>query len=350
MSKPWVRCRPRNQVADRLAEPDEERAADSSMVSGRSDPLDDFVVPLDDPIDEITEQWQDGLDEWYVCRDEQPLLLCRFRQHKQCDAHSASRDPGVVLPQKPSRVLHVFGLPSPREVDPTDRTHFPGISRVATNGSGVVGKIATTARMMCLYVLMVGATSCLDWVAHSIPVVRHFRQVAHVWTSFTWMFETAWSNGFAKKNLMNRVDLVQLGGHVPNPKDRYTAVRRRGGKTRHVRQNRLATVSDRSRWRAKLEEYWRPITLALVVHNKKSQSLLAYVADMARDQHRRDGRVFLTFPWNWNVLTTWPIQSVTNEAPFLCAREGKKRILTNCVDTARLVGLVDASLSCLNVW
>ena len=95
---------------------------------------------------------------------------------RERDAHS---DLGVVLPQKPSadawfqrcfRVPHVFGLPSPREVDSTDRTYFPGISRVATNGSGVVGKIATTARMMCLYVLMVGATSCLDWVAHSIPV------------------------------------------------------------------------------------------------------------------------------------------------------------------------------------
>ena len=38
------------------------------------------------------------------------------------------------------------------------------------------------------------------------------------------------------------------------------------------------------------------------------------------------------------MLKTWPIQSVLNEAPFLCAREGKKRILMNCVDTARLVG------------
>ena len=52
----------------------------------------------------------------------------------------------------------------------------------------------------------------------------------------------------------------------------------------------------------------------------------------------RGGRVFLTFPWNWNVLTTWPIQSVLDEAPFLFAREGKRCILTNCVDTARLVG------------
>ena len=96
----------------------------------------------------------------------------------------------------------------------------------------------------------------------------------------------------------------------------------------------LRQLSGRARWRAKLEESWRPITLALVVQNKKSQSLLAYVADLARDQHRRGGRVFLTFPWDWNVLTTWPIQSVINEAPFLCAREGKKGILTNCADTS----------------
>ena len=80
------------------------------------------------------------------------------------------------------------------------------------------------------------------------------------------------------------------------------------------------------------------MTLAVIVQNKKSQSLLAYVSDLARDQHRRGGRVFLTFPWNWNVLTTWPIQYVISEAPFLCAREGKKRILTNCVVIARLVG------------
>ena len=65
--------------------------------------------------------------------------------------------------------------------------------------------------------------------------------------------------------------------------------------TRHVRQDRLTTVSDRARWRAKLEE-------------------------------------------SWNVLTTWPVQSVLTEASFLCAREVKKGILTNCADTARLVG------------
>ena len=38
------------------------------------------------------------------------------------------------------------------------------------------------------------------------------------------------------------------------------------------------------------------------------------------------------------MLTTWPIQSVIHEAPLLCAREGKKGILMNCADTARVVG------------
>ena len=80
------------------------------------------------------------------------------------------------------------------------------------------------------------------------------------------------------------------------------------------------------------------MTFTVIVQNKKSQSLLAYVSDLARDQHRCGGRVFLAFAWNWNVLTTWPIQSVVSEAPFLCAGEGKKGILTDCADTAHLVG------------
>ena len=79
----------------------------------------------------------------------------------------------------------------------------------------------------------------------------------------------------------------------------------------------------------------------LIIHgftSSKSRSHLVYVADLARDQHRRGGRVVVAHPWNWNVLTTWPIQSVLTEAPFVCARQRKKGILTNCADTARLVG------------
>ena len=60
---------PRNQVADKTAEPDEVRAADSSVVTGGSDPPDDFPVSLDEPDEEITEQWHDDLHEWYICQE-----------------------------------------------------------------------------------------------------------------------------------------------------------------------------------------------------------------------------------------------------------------------------------------
>ena len=196
-------------------------------------------------------------------------------------------------------------------------------------------------KMMCWYLLMVGIMSCLDRAVH----VPHGADACLTNSSFVDTFHVdPWNSRdnleqrVQRKVRRNRVDLVQVGGQVTNPDDRDTAVRLRGYKIRHVQKQRLATVSDQARWRAKLEECWRPISLELVVQNKKSQSLLAYVADLARDQHRRGGRVFLTFPWKWNVLTTWPIQSVISEAPFLFARERRRGILTNCVDTARLVG------------
>ena len=62
---------PRDQIVDKRAEPVEKRAADSSMVRCRSGYLDEFIVTLDDPNEEMTEQWQDGLPDWYTCRDDQ---------------------------------------------------------------------------------------------------------------------------------------------------------------------------------------------------------------------------------------------------------------------------------------
>ena len=35
------------------------------------DSSDDFIVSLDDPNEEITELRQDGLHDWYICRDDQ---------------------------------------------------------------------------------------------------------------------------------------------------------------------------------------------------------------------------------------------------------------------------------------
>ena len=189
------------------AEPDEERIADFSVVTYGHDPSDDFIVSLDDPNEEITEQWQDGLHGWYICRDEQcavePAGVSRGVSQKrgyfrywsclkrrfisactnsqistprECDSHSTTGDVGVMFSQKSSvvawfqrcfRVSHLFGLPAPRKVDSSNRTHIPAISGVAANSSIVAGKIPTTRRMMCWYLLMVGTTFCLDRAVHA---------------------------------------------------------------------------------------------------------------------------------------------------------------------------------------
>ena len=171
----------RNQVVDKRAEPDEERAADSSMVTGGSDPPDDFPVPLDDPNEEITEQWHDDLHEWYICRDDQcPVESTKISRdvsqrrghHRVCSCLkrrfvSVSTNSQISTFQRCLCVSHLFGLPAPRKVDSSNRTHIPAISGVAANGSSVVGKSATTTGMMCLYLLMVGITFCLDRAAHA---------------------------------------------------------------------------------------------------------------------------------------------------------------------------------------
>ena len=118
VSKTMGSVQPRNQVAERRAEPDEERAADSSVVNDGRDPSDDF----------ITEQWQDGLHDWYICRNDQcsvePARISRdvsqkrgylrfcscFKRRfvsastnsqistpRELDSHSASGDVGVVF-------------------------------------------------------------------------------------------------------------------------------------------------------------------------------------------------------------------------------------------------------------
>ena len=281
-----------NQGADRRVEP------------GR-DPPGSFLMSLDEPNEEITEQWHDDLHEWYICQDDQcsvepARISCDVSQKRgfcsclkrrfvsastniqvstplECDSHSAAGDVGVVFSQKPSvvawlqrcfRVSHLFGLPAPRKVDSSNRTHIPAISGVAANGSSVVGKIATTTRMMCWYLLMVGMTFCLDRVVHApsgadaCSTNSSFVDTFHV---DPWNSRDNVEQRVQRRVRRNRVDLVQHGGQVTNPKDRNTAVKPRGYKIRHVQQHRFATASDRARWRAKLEESWRPMALAVIV-------------------------------------------------------------------------------------
>ena len=106
---------PINQVADTRAEPDEERPADSSVVTGGSDHPGDFPVSLDDPNEEITEQWHDDLHDWYICRDDQCSVEStgisrdvsqRRSSHSFClslkrRAGSVSTDSGISTPREP---------------------------------------------------------------------------------------------------------------------------------------------------------------------------------------------------------------------------------------------------------
>ena len=189
---------PRNQVADRRAEPDEERAADSSVVTGGSDPPDDFPVSLDEPNEEITEQWHDDLHEWSSTEfvrvsnavSSPPTQTARYRRNMS------------VTPTVPQKTLvscfhrshqlflcvpHLFGLPTPRKVDSSNRTHIPATSGVTENGSSVVGKIATTTRMMFWYLLMVGMTFCLDVLCMRRMERMPVRPILRLWIPSTSM-------------------------------------------------------------------------------------------------------------------------------------------------------------------
>ena len=214
-----------------------------------------------------------GLHDWYICRDDQcsvePARISRDVSQKRgyfrlcsclkrrfvsactnsqlstprdCDSHSAAGDVGVVFSQKPpvvawfhccSRVSHLFGLPAPRKVDSSNRTHIPAISGVAANGSSVVGKIATTTRMMCWYLLMVGMTFCLDRAMHApsgadaCSTTSSFVDTFHV---DPWNSRDNVEQRVQRRVRRNRVDLVQHGDQMTNPKDRNTAVRLRGCK------------------------------------------------------------------------------------------------------------------------
>ena len=117
---------------------------------------------------------------------QETLVSCFHRSHQ-------------LLPGPNAVSVYPTCLDSRHHVDSMHRTHIPGISRVATIFSGVVGKIATTARMMCLCVLMVGATSCSDRVVHALPVADARPTSCPCVDVFHLdVRETAWSNVFDK--------------------------------------------------------------------------------------------------------------------------------------------------------
>ena len=184
--------------------------------------------------------------------------------------------------QRCFRVSHLFGVPSPRKMDSTNRTHIPRISRAPTIGTNVVGKIATTANMMCPHVLMAGATFCLDCAVHAILVVD------------------------ALPTISPCVDIFHVD--PSHSRDRV--------------ERRVRNMSDESCGLG--TDWWTCDESRGSVHSCQ-RSWMQSTSCATRQR-------------TWNVLTTWPIQSALTEAPFLCAREGKTGMLTNCADTTRLVG------------
>ena len=125
---------------------------------------------------------------------QQTLVSCFHRSHQ-------------LLPGS-----NAFGLPAPRKVDPSNRTHIPAISGVAANGSSVVEKIATTTRMMCWYLLMVGITFCLDRAVHApsgadaCSTNSSFVDTFHV---DPWNTRDSAEQRVQRRSRRNRVDLVQ---------------------------------------------------------------------------------------------------------------------------------------------
>ena len=145
----------------------------SSSVAG-----DELVVPLDDPNEVITEQWQDGLHDWYTCRDAGERSIKSATPVSDCVTEFSTSIRISLSPRGEAsatcvRVSDAVPLPSPsgqtaryrRLVNLTPRpsfratrevisccvvvpslrtrcsanqTHIPGISRAPTNG--VVGK------------------------------------------------------------------------------------------------------------------------------------------------------------------------------------------------------------------
>ena len=237
-----------------------------------------------------------------------PAQNSQISTPREWDSHSAAGDVGVVFSQKPSvvawfqrcfRVSHLFGLPAPRKVDSSNRTHIPAISGVAANGSSVVGKIATTTRTTRRHLLMVGIAFCLDRVVHApsgadaCSTNSSFVDTFHV---NPWNSRDNVEQRVQRRVRRNCVDLVQAWwpddeSKGPEHSCQTSWIQNTSRTTTQtcnsVRSSKVASKAGR------------------VLETDDSRGDRA--ADLARDQHRRGGRVFLTFPWNWNVLTTWPI-------------------------------------------
>ena len=272
-----------------------------------------------------------------------PAQTARYRRHVNVTLVSCIHRSHQLLHGSNDVSVYLTCLDCRHHAKWTHRTgkHIPAITGVAANGSSVVGKIAATTRMMCWYLLMVGITFCLDRVVHApngadaCSAGSSFVDTFHVdlWNSRD-NVEQRVQRGIRR----NRVDLVQLGGQMTNPKDwkhscqtswtqktsRTTTQTRNSVRSSKVTNaGRVLETNDSCSDRAEQE-----ITISSGVccrlGSGSASSWWKSVSDVSVELERVD---YLA-----------QLQSVLTETPFLCAREGKTGIQTNCVDTARLFG------------
>ena len=379
---------PRNQVADRRDEPDEERVADFSVVTDGRDSSDDFIVSLDDLNEEITEQWQDTASMTGTSVEtisvqssppESPVVsprseatsdfvrvssvasslpaqTARYRRHVNVTLVSCIHRSHQLLHGSNDVSVYLTCLDCRHHAKWTHRTgkHIPAITGVAANGSSVVGKIAATTRMMCWYLLMVGITFCLDRVVHApngadaCSAGSSFVDTFHVdlWNSRD-NVEQRVQRGIRR----NRVDLVQLGGQMTNPKDwkhscqtswtqktsRTTTQTRNSVRSSKVTNaGRVLETNDSCSDRAEQE-----ITISSGVccrlGSGSASSWWKSVSDVSVELERVD------YLANFSQCLRRPLSCVLVKEK----QESRRIVLTPLVC---LVDLVVASLSRLNVW
>ena len=166
---------------------------------------------------------------------QETLVSCLHRSHQ-------------LLPGSNAVPLYLTCLDCRHHAKWTHRTgptfqQFPELQRM-------VQALQRTTRMMCLYLLMAGINvlsgpSCALRRMERM-LVRPNSSSVDTFHVDSWNSRDSRSSVFREDFRETVLTCCSFGGQVTNPEDRDTAVRLRG--------HRLATVSDRSRWQAKLEE------------------------------------------------------------------------------------------------
>ena len=171
-----------------------------------------FIVPLDDPNEESTEQWQDGRDDQCSVK---PTRISRDVSQRRATASvrvsNAGPAPSAQTVRYRRHVNVTHTVPQETMVSCFHRSHqlLPGSNAVSVYLSCLdcrhhakwtqrTGPKFQEFPELQRIVQAWWAKLRRVWIALCTRFLwlMHFRQVACAWTPFTWIFETAWSNVF----------------------------------------------------------------------------------------------------------------------------------------------------------